>query len=122
VSLEIVAVEVQIGEGIIPTMTPPNVSAPSQIARKTRSSCKSPPETTTEEHAFTQTEGIVDVDMIPSPQIEPVSATLVEEEMKTPTMAMMDIDSHNSAQDQDQLTRGNSQQLPRAKKPKNKWC
>jgi hypothetical protein len=72
-----------------------------------RSSHRSPQETTEEQHEFTQREGIIDVDAIPSPQVEPVSATLVKEEEQAKTMAGMDIDLHNSVQVQDPLTIGN---------------
>jgi hypothetical protein len=55
-------------------------------------------ETPEVEQEMAQREGIFDVDTIPSPQIEPVSATLVEEEEQSPMMTDMEIDSHDSAQ------------------------
>jgi hypothetical protein len=61
-----------------------------------------------------QREGIVDVDTIPSPQVEPVTATLVEEEEQAPMMVRMDIDSHDSAQRHKPVTTGNPQQPARA--------
>jgi hypothetical protein len=71
-------------------------------------------ETTEAEHEFTQIEGIVNVDIIPLPQVEPVSATLVEEEGHSPTMVGMDINFHNRAQVHDPLATGNPQQPSRA--------
>jgi hypothetical protein len=59
-------------------------------------------------------EGIVDVDVIPSPQVEPVSPTLVEEEAQAPTMTGMEIDSHDSAQGRQTSDAGNLQQPARA--------
>jgi hypothetical protein len=46
---------------------------------------------------FTLREVIIDVDVIPSPQVEPMSATLVEEEEHALTMDGIDIDSCDSA-------------------------
>jgi hypothetical protein len=110
-----------IGEGIIPMMAPPKFKSHIQIARKTHSSHRSPQETTKAEKVFTQTEGIVDVDAIHSPQIEPVNATLVEEEGNALMMVRMDINSHNSARVQDPLATRNPQQPSRVEathKPK----
>jgi hypothetical protein len=61
-----------------------------------------------------QREGIVDVDAIPSPQVEPVSATLVEEEAQAPMMTDMEVDSHDSAQGHQTSDTGNLQQPARA--------
>jgi len=61
-------------------MAPPNIGSPSQIARKTWSSIRAPHETIEVEQEMAHREGIVDVDVIPSPQVEPVSPTLVKEE------------------------------------------
>jgi hypothetical protein len=49
-----------------------------------------------EEQVHRQSEGVVDVDAIPSPQDEPVSATMVEEEEKAPVTVRMDIDPQSS--------------------------
>jgi hypothetical protein len=95
-------------------MAPPKVNTPIQTAQKTGSSHRSLQETTDAEQEFTQTEGIIDVNVIPSPQVEPVSATLVEEEGKAPTMVRMDIDLHNNVQIHDLLAIGNPQQPSRA--------
>jgi hypothetical protein len=83
---KIVVAKVQTREGKIPTMEPPKVRTHNQTTWKTCSIHKSLNETPEEEQAFTQIEGIVDVDAIPSPQIEPVTITLVEEEGKAPMM------------------------------------
>jgi hypothetical protein len=69
-------------------MAPPKVGAPSQTTYKTRSSLRSPQETAEVAQEMAQREGIVDVDAIPSPQIEPVTTTLVEEEEKSLTMSL----------------------------------
>jgi hypothetical protein len=42
-----------------------------------------------------QPEGVVDVDAIPSPVIEPVSPTVVEEKEPTPVTEQMEIDPQN---------------------------
>jgi hypothetical protein len=78
-------------------MEPPKVNAPSQTTQKTHRSHRSQQEISKEEHEFTQREGIVDVNAIPSPQVEPMSATPVEEEYGAMTTVNMDINSHDSS-------------------------
>jgi hypothetical protein len=95
-------------------MTPPNIGAPSQTMRKTRSSVRMPHETTEVEQETTQREGFIDVDTIPSPRVEPASPTPVEEEAQAPTMTSMEIDSHDSAQGHQTNDAGNLQQPARA--------
>jgi len=79
VNSERLAVEFQPKKEDLPNMAPPKVGACVQTTRKTCSNHKSPQETTKEEQGLTQTEGIVNVDAIPSRQGEPKSTTLVEE-------------------------------------------
>jgi hypothetical protein len=50
------------------------------------------------EQEFTQREGIIDVEAIPSLQVKPVSTTMVEEEEQALTTVEMDIDSHDNVQ------------------------
>jgi len=57
-----------------------------------RISLRSPHETVEAKREMAQREGIFDVDAITPPQIEPVRTTLVEEEVKSPTMSNMEID------------------------------
>jgi hypothetical protein len=60
-------------------MAPPKVGAPSHTARKTHSTTRSPQEKVVKVENPIQLEGVVDVDAIPSPIIEPISPTMVEE-------------------------------------------
>jgi hypothetical protein len=59
------------------------------------------------EEEFTQREGIVVVDAIPLLEVEPLSATLVEEEEQAPTTSRMDIDMHDNVQGHKPLATGN---------------
>jgi hypothetical protein len=113
--LEIIEVEAQSMNHELPKMAPPNFGAPTQTTWKTHSIHRSPQETTEAEEEFTQREGIVDVDAIPSLQVKPVSSTLVKEEEKAPTKAMMDINSHDSAHGHEPSTIGNPLQPSKAK-------
>jgi hypothetical protein len=81
----------------VPTMAPPNMGAPSQAGRKTRSKVRGPQETSEVEPETTQRGEFVDVDAIPSPHEEPTSPTPVEEETQAPTTTTMDIDPQESA-------------------------
>jgi hypothetical protein len=83
---------------LVPIMATPNIGAPSQNARKTRSILREPHKTAEAEQEMDQIEGIVDVNAISSLQDAPMSATLVEEETKALMMTVMEVDSHNSAQ------------------------
>jgi hypothetical protein len=58
-------------------------------------------------------EGVVDVDAIPSPQDEPVSATMVEEEEKSPVTVRMDIDPQSSAEEQNPYVSETPRKQPR---------
>jgi hypothetical protein len=73
-------------------MAPPKLEEPCKVAIKTQSNTKSLQETTREEQAHRHVEGVVDVDAIPSPQDEPVNATIVEEEGQAPMVMRMEID------------------------------
>jgi hypothetical protein len=68
-------------------MAPLKFGAPSQTTRKTRSSTRSRWDTMVE-GVNIQSEREVDVDVIPSPVIEPVSPTLVEEQQVPATKEM----------------------------------
>jgi hypothetical protein len=52
-------------------MAPPKVGAPSRVVRNTQSTAKSIEQATTKVENPIQPEGIVDVDVIPSPVEEP---------------------------------------------------
>jgi hypothetical protein len=65
-------------------MAPPKVGAPSRIVRKIISVARSLKEPIMEEKNPMQPEGVVDVDAIPSPIIEPMIPTLVEEKEIAP--------------------------------------
>jgi hypothetical protein len=95
-------------------MEPLKVGAPIQTTRKTRSILRAPHETAEAEQETTQREAVVDVDAIPSPQIEPVSTIVIEEEEQAPMMNGMEVDSHDSAQDYQTRDAGNLQQSVRA--------
>jgi len=58
-------------------MVPPKIGAPSQIAKKVQSSTRSPRDTGSYEENLNQPEGVVDVDSIPYPFIEPIITTIV---------------------------------------------
>jgi hypothetical protein len=91
-------------------MAPPKVGAPRQTSQKTHNRFSSLQETTEVKQEFAQREGIINVDAIPSPQVEPVSATLLEKEEKAPMMVRMEIDLHDNAQGHELLATGNPQQ------------
>jgi hypothetical protein len=59
-------------------------------------------------------EGIIDVDVIPSPQVEPVEHHTGRGRGKAPTMVRMDIDSQGSVGGQNPSTTRNPQQPSRA--------
>jgi hypothetical protein len=62
---------------------------------------------------MTRREEIFDFDAIPSLQVEPVSAKLVEEEEKSPTTNGMEIDSYDRAQGHEPIATRNPQQPAR---------
>jgi hypothetical protein len=66
-------------QSIFNIMVPPNFEYPSQTKRKKRSAMRSPQDTTTDVVNI-HPEGVMDMDSIPSPFIEPISPTLVEEQ------------------------------------------
>jgi hypothetical protein len=78
-------------------MAPPKIGVPIQTTRKTRSIVKVPHKTTEVEQETAHREEFVNVDVIPSPRVEPTSPTLVEEETQAPTTPSMEIDPHNGA-------------------------
>jgi hypothetical protein len=80
-------------------MAPPKLGDPSQV-RKENTKCH---EVCTRHRSDgenpNQPEGVMDVDAIPSPVIEPVSLTIVEEkDQQNPTTKEMDIDPRRELQ------------------------
>jgi hypothetical protein len=61
-----------------------------------------------------QREGIVNVNTIPSPQVEPMSVMPVEEEEQAPKTIEMEIDSHDSAHRHETVDLGSLQKPARA--------
>jgi hypothetical protein len=99
-------------------MTPPKMGAPRQTMRKTHSNVRVPHETMEAEQETAQREEFIDVDVIPSPRVEPASPTPVEEETQAPTMTSMEIDSHDGAGPPKQMTQETYNNLQGPKKPK----
>jgi hypothetical protein len=73
-------------------MAQPKIGAMSQACKKPRSHHKAPQQPQGIEQELKQTVEFVNLDEIPSPNVEPVIPTLMVEETQPKTMVGMDID------------------------------